>query len=105
MRRVFTSELSDTRVRGLARAIQFGDRTRCIDFGYTRKLWRQADVRWECKRCGNLLGLLSGTWLARTRFSLLEIYELLQWFDPGLTDYHIAQRVEVPQPSDPLLLT
>ena len=96
MRRVFTSDLSDTRVRALARAIRFGNRTRCIDCAYTRKLWRLADGRWECKRCGKLFGLLSGTWLARTRFSLLEIYELLHWFELGLTDHDIAGRVEVP---------
>lgn len=96
MRRVFTSDLSDTRVRALARAIRFGDRTRCIDCGYTRKLWRLGDGRWECKRCGKQFGLLSGTWLARTRFSLLEAYELLFWFELGLTDHDIANRVEVP---------
>lgn len=41
-------------------------------------------------------GLLSGTWLVRTRFSLPEVYELLFSFELGLTDHDIPGRVEVP---------
>ncbi len=96
MRQAFTSDLSDTRVRSIARAIRFGDRTRCIECGYTRKLWQLSDGRWECKRCGKQFGLLTDTWLSRTRFSLAEVYELLFWFELELTDHAIAERVEVP---------
>jgi transposase len=96
MKRIFTSDLSDTRAERIFRAIRFGARTQCIDCGYTRKLWRLSDGRWECKRCGKQFGLLTATALARTRFSLVEVYELLSWFELELTDHAIARRVGLP---------
>ena len=96
MRRVFTSDLSFTHVERIVRAARFGDRTRCPECGYTRKFWRLEDGRWRCKRCRKRFGLLTDTPLARERFSLPEIYELLHWFELGLTDHDIAQRVDVP---------
>lgn len=96
MRRVFTSDLSDTRVERVFRAIRFGSRTRCIDCSFARKLWTLSDGRWECKRCGKQFRLLSDRPLARTRLAPAEIYELLFWFELDLTDHAIARRVELP---------
>lgn len=93
---MFTSDLSFTRVERIFRAARFGDRTRSPECGYTRKLWRLEDGRWRCKRCRKQFGLLTGSPLARKRFSLLEIYELLHWFELGLIDHDIAQRVKLP---------
>jgi len=55
-----------------------------------------ADGRWQCKRCGKQFGLLTGTWLSRSRLSLVEMYELLCWFELELTDHGIARRVGLP---------
>ncbi len=96
MRRVFTADVSDTRAERIFRAIRFGPRTRCIECGFTRKLWKLPDGRWQCKRCGKQFGLLTGSRLARTRFSPAEIYELLFWFELELTDHAIARRVGLP---------
>ncbi len=96
MRRVFTSDLSDTQIRSIFRAARFGDRTRCPRCGYARKLWRLEDDRWRCTRCRRRFGMLTGTWLSHTRFALAEIYELLFWFELELTDHGIARRVGVP---------
>lgn len=96
MRRIFTSDLSDTRIRSIFRAARFGDRTRCPGCDYARGFWRLQDGRWRCKRCRKRFGLLSGTWLSHTRFELGEIYELLFWFELELTDHGIARRVGAP---------
>lgn len=96
MKRVFTRGQSDTRIERVFRAIRFGPRTKCIDCGFARKLWKLQDGRWECQRCGKQFGLLTDTWLARTRLSPAEIYELLSWFELELTDHAIARRVGVP---------
>lgn len=95
MRRVFTSDLNDTLVRAIARAIRFGDRTLCPECGYTRKFWRLEDGRWRCKRCRKRFGLFTDTPLARETFEPLEILELLYWFELGLTDYGIPERLDV----------
>lgn len=95
MKRVFTADVSDTRIRSIARAARFGGRTRCPACGYSRKLWKLAGERWRCKRCRKRFGLFTGTWLAHVRFSLEEIYELLFWFELGLTDRGIARRLDV----------
>ena len=94
MRRVFTSDLSRTRIRSILRAARFGDRTRCPECGYTRKFWRLDDGRWRCKRCRKRFGLFTDTPLARESFEPPEILELLYWFELGLTDHAIAERVE-----------
>ncbi len=96
MRRVFTGNLSNARIRSLFRAARFGDRTRCPRCGYARKLWQLEDGRWRCKRCRKRFGLLTDTWLSHTRFELAEIYELLFWFELELTDHGIARRLDVP---------
>ena len=96
MRRVFTSDVTDTQVRSIFRAARFGDRTRCPGCDYARRLWKLGDDRWRCGRCRERFGLLTGTWLSRTRFELIEIYELLFWFELELTDHGIARRVQVP---------
>lgn len=96
MRRVFTSDTSDTQAERVFRAIRFGPRTKCIECGFTRKLWQLSDGRWECKRCGKQFGLLTGTQLSHTRLSPAEIYELLFWFELELTDHAIARRVGMP---------
>jgi transposase len=59
-------------------------------------LWPLEDGRWRCGRCRKRFGLLTDTWLSHTRFGLEEIYELLFWFELGLTDHGIARRVETP---------
>lgn len=96
MKRYFTAHLSDTQIEAIFRAARFGDRTRCPQCGYTRKLWRLDDGRWRCKRCRKRFGLLTETWLSHTRLSLGEIYELLFWFELELTDHGIARRLEAP---------
>lgn len=88
--------MSDTELRRVARAIRFGERTRCVACGFSRKLWRLEDGRRQCSRCGKLFGLLTDTWLARSRLSLPQIYELLCWFELELTDHGIARRVDLP---------
>jgi transposase-like protein len=96
MQRVFTQQFSDTHVRSVFRAARFGARTRCPRCGYARKLWVLGDGRWRCKRCETRFGLTTDTWLARSRFALSEIYELLFWFELELTDHGIARRLKVP---------
>ena len=96
MRRVFTNQLSDARIRSIFRAARFGDRTRCPRCGNARKLWQLEDGRWRCPRCRKRFGLLTDTWLSHTRFELPEIYELLFWFELEITDHGIARRVDVP---------
>lgn len=96
MQRVFTQAVSDTQIRSLFRAARFGDRTRCPGCGHARKLWQLGDDRWRCGRCRKRFGLLTDTWLSRTRFELAEIYELLFWFELELTDHGIARRLQVP---------
>jgi transposase len=59
-------------------------------------LWPLEDGRWRCGRCRKRFGLFTDTWLSHTRFGLGEIYELLFWFELGLTDHGIARRVEAP---------
>lgn len=61
MRRVFTADLSDTQVQSVFRAARFGDRTRCPECGYARKLWQFEDGRWRYKRCRKRFGLLTDT--------------------------------------------
>ena len=73
MQRVFTSNLTDTRVRSIFRAARFGDRTRCPSCNYARRLWELGDDRWRCGRCRKRFGLLTGTWLSHTRFELIEM--------------------------------
>lgn len=96
MNRVFTQALSDTQIRSRFRVARFGDRTRCPTCGYARKFWRLEDDRWRCGRCRKRFGLLTDTWLSHTRFGLGEIYELLFWFELGLTDHGIARRIQAP---------
>lgn len=95
MRRVFTGDVSDTRAERILRAIRFGSRTQCVECGFARKLWKLPDGRWQCKRCGKQFGLLTASYLARTRFSPAEVYELLFWFELELTDRAIARRLGV----------
>jgi transposase-like protein len=76
-------------------AAKFGGRTTCPDCLYKRGFWRLSDARWQCRRCGKRFGILTGTNLERTTFSLPETYELLHWFELDLTDNNIARRVEV----------
>lgn len=96
MRRVFTSHLSSARIRSIFRAARFGGQTRCPYCGNARKLWQLEDGRWRCQQCRKRFGLVTGTWLSHTRFSLAEIHELLYWFELELTDHGIARRVDVP---------
>lgn len=95
MNKVFTGNLTRARIRSILRAEKFGDRTRCPNCSYERKLWSLGDGRWQCPRCSKKFGLLTDTVLSSTRFSLPEIYELLCWFELELTDRKIAQRLEV----------
>jgi len=96
MQRFFTQDLSSARIRSLFRAARFGRRTRCPGCGFERKFWPLEDGRWRCGRCRKRFGLLTDTWLSRTRFELGEIYEFLFWFELGLTDHGIARRVDAP---------
>lgn len=96
MKQVFTSGLSDARIRSTFRAARFGSRTRCPECGYTRKLWKLSDDRWRCGRCRHRFSLTSGTWLAQVRLDPAQILELLYWFELELTDHGIAQRLEAP---------
>jgi transposase len=95
MRRIFTASLSSTRIRSILCAARFGSRTTCPSCSYQRGFWRLSDGRWQCRRCGRRFGLLSDTCISRTTFSPEEIYELLHWFELGLTDNTIAQRLDV----------
>lgn len=93
METIFTSDKSRTRIITILRAKSFGGRTRCRHCGYTRKHWKIGDRRWKCKRCRKKFGILTNSPLARVRFSLREFYELLHWFELGLTDRKIAGRI------------
>jgi transposase-like protein len=94
MRRVFTASLSSARIRSILCAARFGSRTTCPSCSYRRGFWRLSDGRWQCRRCGKRFGLLSDTCISRTTFSPEEIYEVLHWFELGLTDNTIAQRLD-----------
>lgn len=95
MQRIFTANRSRTRIKSIWRAEKFGDRTRCPYCQYSRKMWSIGEERWKCPRCRREFGLFTRSWLHRSRFALTHIYELLHWFELGLTDHDIAQRLEL----------
>lgn len=74
----------------------------CPECGYACKLCRLEDRRWKCAGGGGrkqfdlLTNTRLNTRLARERFSLPEIYELLHWIELELTDQDIARWVEAP---------
>lgn len=62
------------RVQVIARDIRFGNRLLCTECGNPQWLWQLSGGRVECcKRGGNRFGLLSGTSMARTRFSSMPV--------------------------------
>lgn len=93
MHRVFTAGLSRAQIRSILYTKRFGDRTTCPSCAYKHQFWKLSDDRWQCKRCRKKFGLLTDTCLNRTSFSLLEVYELLYWFELELTDHKIAARL------------
>lgn len=95
MKTVFSNEITFAQVKRIFRKKVFGDRTCCRHCGYTGKQWAIGEDRWKCKRCRKKYGILTNTSLARTRFSLKEIYELLHWFELELSDHKIARHVKV----------
>lgn len=95
MKNIFSAEESCTQVKGVWRAEKFGHRTRCLHCGYERKLWTLEKDKWKCSRCRKEFGIFTKSWLERTRFKLAEIYEILHWFELGLTDNDIAERLGV----------
>lgn len=50
MKQVFTANMTRTQIHRIWRAAYFGDRTRCPQCGYARKLWTLTDARWHCPR-------------------------------------------------------
>jgi len=95
MKRIFTAKESCTRIRALWRAEKFGNRTRCLHCEYERNFWSLSKDKWKCPKCLKKFGIFTKSWLERTRFKLPEVYEILHWFELGLTDNDIAQRLEV----------
>lgn len=77
------------------REAKFGGRTRCIRCGWERKFWHLSDGRWQCSRCKKKLGWLTDTPIAGFELSLRDMLELLWWFELGLSDHGIAQRLQV----------
>lgn len=95
LNRAFTQSMTRTQIKRRWRAEKFGDRTRCPHCDYSRKLWNLDSDQWMCPRCERKCGLLTASWIARTRFDLPEVFELLYWFELGLTDHDIADHLEV----------
>lgn len=87
--------MTRTQMKQLWRAEIFGDRTHCLHCNYTRKLWEIEPDRWKCARCEREFGLFSNSWISRTRFDLPDIFELLYWFELGLTDHDISKHLGV----------
>jgi len=95
MQQVLTAYVTRTQIPRILRAAYFGDRTRCPQCGFTRKLWPLSDDRWQCPRCYKKFTLGTDTWLARATLSWTAIYELLHWFELGLSDRTILERLEL----------
>lgn len=95
MKRVFTHHLTCTQIKRRWRAKKFGDRTRCPHCNYARNHWEIEPDQWMCARCERKFGLLTGSWISRTRFDLPAIFEMLYWFELGLTDHDILDRLGV----------
>ena len=93
MKQTFTSELTDTQIHRIWRAAYFGNRTRCPRCNYARKFWALGDDRWQCPRCHKKFHLGTDTWVARSPLSWTAMYELLYWFELGVTDRAIATRL------------
>lgn len=81
------------RIFGHAR---FGKKKRCLHCRF-RKLYRLADTRLKCKRCGKKFSITTGTYLANSRLSLDRWYELLWWFNYEFTANKTAKETKLSQ--------
>lgn len=95
MKRIFSREQTRARIRTIWRTKKFGYKTQCPYCKYRHKFWSMGSGKWKCARCRKTFGLFTKSWLSRTRFKLTEIYEILHWFELGLTDNDIAERLEL----------
>jgi len=62
-----------------------------------RRVYRLADARLKCKRCGRKFSVATGTYLTNSNLSLDQWYELLWWFNYEFTANKTAKEVELPQ--------
>lgn len=81
MRRWFTKGQTPSQIARHFRHARFGGRRTCVRCG---------------SRCRRLFGLLTGTWLARSRLSLAAWYELLFWYAHEVTPHKAAQEAGLP---------
>lgn len=95
MNHIFTSQSSNTQLHAIWREAKFSGRTRCIRCGWERKFWHWSDGRWQCSRCKKKFGWLTNTPIAGFQLSLRDMLELLWWFELGLSDHGMAQRLQV----------
>lgn len=95
MKNIFTHGESRARVKAIWRTKKFGYKTQCPYCKYRHKFWELGKDKWKCPRCRKKFGIFTKSWLERTRFDLAEIYEILHWFELGLTDNDIAERLEL----------
>lgn len=93
----FSNNLSVTKIKRKFVTAKFGKRTRCPKCNYYRKLYHLQDGRYKCNRCDSRFFITTRTYLAKSRLSLNQWYELLWWFAYRFTANKTAKEVELPQ--------
>lgn len=92
----FSDNLSVSQNNKVFRHARFPKRTTCIDCN-SRKISVTSDGRFLCKRCGKKFSLLTGTYLAKLRLPLDQIYELIYWFVYEFTANKTSKEVLINQ--------
>ena len=97
MLKLFSNNLSDTKIKRFFVSAKFGKRTKCPYCNYRRKLYRLQDKRYRCKRCLEKFSITTNTYLANSRLSLEQWYELLWWFNYEFTANKTAKEIKLSQ--------
>jgi transposase len=93
----FSNNLSVTKIRRKFVTAKFGKRTVCPYCNYYRKLYRLQDERRRCKRCSRKFSITTNTYLAKSRLSLDQWYELLWWFVYEFTANKTSKEINLSQ--------
>lgn len=96
MRETFTSDLSDTQIRAIARGDRFGDRTGTSTAATRGTCGCSPTVAGSASGAGSSSAYSAAPGSLAPGSPCMEVYELLVWFELRLTDHDIAQGVEVP---------
>lgn len=92
----FSDHLTVSKILRIFGHAKFAKKKRCF-FCRFRQLYRLSDGRFKCARCGRRFSLATNTYLANSRLSLDEWYELLWWFAYEFTAHKTARETGLPQ--------